>query len=312
MSAPLPTQTGIVVEVHRVRKTYGAVVAVDGISFAVQAGEIFGVTGPNGAGKTTLLECMEGLRRPDSGSIRVRGLDPIAGRDALMPLIGVQLQASALPDRLRLGEAIKLFASFYPRTTGPAALIEQLGLAGLERTPFARLSGGQKQRLLVALALIHEPEVMFLDELTTGLDPQARRATWDLVKGIRDKGKTIILTSHYMEEAEYLCDRVAIIDHGRLVALDRPANLIQNLGAGARITFLADAEVPAAALEEIPGVRSVETAGREAVVHGENDAVLAAVVQCLNSRGVGFRNLLLDKPNLEDVFLQLTGRRIAE
>jgi ABC-2 type transport system ATP-binding protein len=312
MSAPPQARGQIVVEADRVRKAYGAVAAVDGISFAVRAGEIFGVVGPNGAGKTTLLECLEGLRRPDSGSIRVRGLDPIADHDALMPLIGVQLQDAALPDRLRVGEAIKLFASFYPRATGLAALVEQLGLAGLERTPFARLSGGQKQRLLVALALLHEPEVIFLDELTTGLDPQARRAAWDLVTGIRDKGKTILLTSHYMEEAEYLCDRVAIIDHGRLVALDTPANLIRDIAANTRITFLADAEVPAAALERIAGVRAVQVNGREAVVHGEDEAMLGAVVQCLNERGIRFRNLTMDKPDLEDVFLRLTGRRIRE
>src|SRR6058998_3035524 len=216
-----------VVKVSAVRKTYGATVAVDDVSFEVRDGEIFGLIGPNGAGKTTTMECVEGLRKPDRGAISVLGLDPFRDVYALQQRIGVQLQQAQLQKRIKVSEAVHLWTSLYRK---PAAdgdrLLEQLGLADKRQAWFMTLSGGQKQRLFVALALVNDPELVFLDELTTGLDPQARRAIWDLVRGIRERGKTVFMTTHLMEEAERLCDRVAIIDHGRIVDIDTPAHLV--------------------------------------------------------------------------------------
>ena len=213
-----------VIEVDGFRKTYGRTVAVDEVSFTVEHGEIFGLIGPNGAGKTTTLECVEGLRKPDRGTIRVLGLDPFRDGYRLQHRIGVQLQQAQLQKRIKVWEAVHLWASLYRR---PAAdgerLLQQLGLADKRQAWFMTLSGGQKQRLFIALALINDPELVFLDELTTGLDPQARRAIWDLVRGIRERGKTVLLTTHLMEEAERLCDRVAIIEHGRIIDIDSPA-----------------------------------------------------------------------------------------
>ena len=222
------------------RKVYGDVVAVDDISFEVHEGEIFGMVGPNGAGKTTTIECIEGLRRPDGGTVQVLGMDPQRDGYDLRQHIGVQLQEAALPHRIKVWEAMDLFASFYRRSVDWHSLLEQLGLSEKHDASFINLSGGQKQRLFIALALVNDPDLVFLDELTTGLDPQARRAMWDLVQGIRERGKTVFLTTHYMEEAERLCDRVAIIDHGRIVALDTPENLIHSLGAENRVIFGTD------------------------------------------------------------------------
>lgn len=220
-----------IVKVEKLRKVYGATVAVDEVSFEVEEGEILGMVGPNGAGKTTTIECLEGLRKPDAGTVRVLGLDPQRAGRHLRERVGIQLQASALPDRTRVWEALDLYSSFYPRAADWEELLARLGLAEKRNTPCGRLSGGQKQRLFIALALLPDPKLVFLDELTTGLDPQARHAIWDLVRDVRDCGKTILLTTHFMEEAEKLCDRVAILDHGRFVALDTPAALIHNLGA---------------------------------------------------------------------------------
>jgi ABC-2 type transport system ATP-binding protein len=215
-----------VVRVENICKVYGRVVAVDGVSFDVQRGEIFGLIGPNGAGKTTTLECVEGVRRPDRGSISVLGLDPVRDRRALQRRIGVQLQSAQLQKRITVREAIELWTSLYDNAVDGAALLEQLGLAGKRDAWFMTLSGGQRQRLFIALALVNDPEVVFLDEVTTGLDPQARRAIWTLVRGIRDRGTTVVLTTHSMEEAERLCDRVAIIDHGRIVEIDTPETMV--------------------------------------------------------------------------------------
>ncbi|RME87905.1 MAG: ABC transporter ATP-binding protein, partial [Anaerolineae bacterium] len=210
------------IEVHELRKVYGALVAVDGISFRVEEGEIFGLLGPNGAGKTTTVECLEGLRAPTSGTARVLGMDPWREGRALRQVIGIQLQEGALPARLRVAEACDLFASFYGAGDDWSSLLEEVGLGGKRKTFFSELSGGQKQRLFVVLALLNRPQLVFLDELTTGLDPQARRAMWDLVRRIREQGTTVVLTTHYMDEAEALCDRVAILDGGRILALDSP------------------------------------------------------------------------------------------
>src|ERR1700726_2423040 len=215
-----------VIQVSGVRKTYGSTVAVDDISFEVNDGEIFGLIGPNGAGKTTTMECIEGLRTPDRGAISVLGLDPFRGVYKLQERIGVQLQQAQLQKRIKVWEAVDLWASLYPKPLDGNRLLEQLGLADKRNAWFMTLSGGQKQRLFIALALINDPEVVFLDELTTGLDPQSRRAIWDLVRGIRDRGKTVFLTTHLMEEAERLCDRVAIIEHGRIIDIDSPDRLV--------------------------------------------------------------------------------------
>jgi len=301
-----------VVQVKNLRKVYGQLVAVDDVSLEVQQAEIFGMVGPNGAGKTTTIECIEGLRQPDGGQISVFGLDPQHDGQALRARIGVQLQQSALPDRLQVWEAFDLFASFYPRTIEWRPLVERLGLTDRLRAPFGKLSGGQKQRLSIGLALLNDPELVFLDELTTGLDPQARRATWDLVRDIRTQGKTVFLTTHFMEEAERLCDRLAIMDHGRIVALDTPENLIRNLGVENRIVFSAEASIALEPLRAVPGVTRVEAIGERVVIYGRGEYLVADVVRALTAERVRFRDLRTDEPTLEDVFLSLTGREMRE
>jgi len=303
---------GAVIEVQELRKIYGDRVAVDGISFDVYEGEIFGMVGPNGAGKTTTIECLEGLRRPDDGTIRVLGMDPQREGLRLRRRIGIQLQEGSLPDRMQVEEAMVLFAAFYPRPTSPQGLLERLGLAALRRVPFGQLSGGQKQRLFIALALVGNPELVFLDELTTGLDPHARRAMWDLVREIRAEGRTVFLTTHYMEEAERLCDRVAIMDRGRLVALDTPERLIRSLGAEHRVIFTADMAFDSSSLMNLPGVSRVEQIGERVVVYGQGDRLTAQVVKAVAARGIVPRDLRVEQPNLEDVFLALTGRPMEE
>ena len=226
-----------IIEVEQLHKRYGDVVAVDEVSFSVHAGEIFGIIGPNGAGKTTTVESVIGLRKPDRGRISVLGMDPIRERTALAERIGVQLQAAALAERIKVWEALDLFSSFYARTVPWLPLLQQWGLADKRNATFANLSGGQRQRLFIALALVNDPEVVILDELTSGLDPQARRATWELVQAIREQGKTVLVITHFMDEAQFLCDRVAIIDHGRILALDTPARLVRTFDHESRIVF---------------------------------------------------------------------------
>jgi len=301
-----------VIAVDHLHKSYGNVRAVDGVSFEVSPGEIFGMVGPNGAGKTTAIECLEGLRRPDEGRLSVLGLDPQRQGYELRSRIGVQLQESSLPDRLKVREAMGLFAAFYFRSADSAALLEQLGLAEKAGAAFGQLSGGQKQRLFIALALINDPEIVFLDELTTGLDPQARRAMWDLVKSVRERGKTVFLTTHYMEEAEQLCDRVAVIDHGKIVALDTPQNLIAKLDAESRIVFSVDGPVDMDLYRAIPGVTRVERSGDRVIIFGRGDGLLVRVVMALDSAKTRFRDLRTEQPGLEDVFLALTGKEMRE
>ncbi len=295
--------------VEHLQKVYGTTVAVDDISFEVYPGEIFGMVGPNGAGKTTTIECIEGLRRPDGGYIRVLGLDPHHDKYELRLRVGIQLQEAFLPDRLKVWEALDLYASFYPRALPWLDLLEQLGLADKRNTPFAKLSGGQKQRLFIALALVHDPEIVFLDELTTGLDPQARRAMWDLVRRIRERGKTIFLTTHFMEEAERLCDRVAIVNQGRIVALDTPEKLIRLLHGENRVVFTVDGDFEPQLLGTLSGVTRIETVGDRVVVYGRGNEVVAAVVNALTAKGIPFRDLRTEQPTLEDVFLTLTRNR---
>ncbi len=303
---------GSVVDVLHLRKAYGATVAVDDVSFSIDEGEIIGMVGPNGAGKTTIIECVEGLRRPDSGDVRVLGLDPRRDGQALRERMGIQLQQAALHPHLTVWEAVTLFASFYPRRANCQYLLEQLGLVDRRDVAFGKLSGGQKQRLFIALALVNDPEVVFLDELTTGLDPQARRAMWDYVRQIRDRGTTVFLTTHFMEEAERLCDRVAILDRGRIVALDTPPNLVRSLGVEHRVVFTYEGTIEAEALQGLPGVTRVEVLGERVVVYGRSGQLVADVVNAITSRGVRVSDLRTEQPNLEDVFLALTGREMHD
>src|SRR5882757_3137417 len=272
-----------VIQVSGVRKCYGRTVAVDEVSFEVNEGEIFGLIGPNGAGKTTTMECIEGLRRPDRGSISVLGLNPIHDVYQLQERIGVQLQQAQLQKRIKVWEAVHLCASLYRKKAVEGdRLLEQLGLTDKRNAWFMTLSGGQKQRLFIALALINDPEVVFLDELTTGLDPQARRAIWDLIRGIRDRGKTVFLTTHLMEEAERLCDRVAIIEHGRIVDIDRPARLVDR-HCSERTVVLTTAD--AAAEERLRAIPRVETVVRQVsrfTIRGRGDDLVADVIACLS------------------------------
>ena len=249
---PLTTSTEVV-SVENLKVRYGDTLAVDGVSLTINRGEIFGILGPNGAGKTTTVECIGGLRKPTAGQINVLGLDPRTHGKELHERVGIQLQTSELPDKLYVREALELFASFYPNPIEPAELLHQLGLEDKADTRYVNLSGGQRQRLSIALALVGRPELAILDELTTGLDPQSRRETWKLIEGIRDQGLTVILVTHFMEEAEYLCDRVALLHHGRIRAIDTPANL--GAGLGQRISFRATT-----ALESRPNARAARGA----------------------------------------------------
>ena len=304
-----------IVQVDKLRKVYGATVAVDGISFEVQQGEIFGVVGPNGAGKTTAIECLEGLRKPDSGTVRVLGIDPQVDGQILRERAGMQLQQSNLPERMRVWEALDLYSSFYTNPVKWQNLLGRLGMAEKRNSAFAKLSGGQKQRLFIALALLPDPQLIFLDELTTGLDPQARHAIWDLVRDVRAQGKTILLTTHFMEEAERLCDRVAILDHGRIIALDTPQALIRQLGAGERVVFSPDQLLPVDFANSLSGAVKLENQGDRVVIqanNGRQEPLVSEVVSLLAEKGIRFHDLRTEQPNLEDVFLSLTGRGVRD
>jgi ABC-2 type transport system ATP-binding protein len=306
---PGQTASRPAVEIAHLRKTYGALVAVDDVSFSVAEGEIFGILGPNGAGKTTTAECAIGLRTPDSGTIRLMGLDPHADAAKIHEIVGVQLQASALPPKLRVGEILHMYRSFYRDPADVGELIEVLGLAGKRHDYYRSLSGGQRQRLSIALALIGRPKIAVLDEMTTGLDPQARRDTWELIEGVRDRGVTILLVTHFMEEAERLCDRVALIDNGRVVALDTPARLAAQARGGKSMRFLPSGPFDDRLLKELPEVRRVEREGARVVVTGTGELV-NAVVLTLAAAGVTARDVQLDSSNLEDAFVRLTGRHL--
>jgi ABC-2 type transport system ATP-binding protein len=299
-----------VIEVQNLHKTYADTVAVDDISFTVQSGEIFGILGPNGAGKTTTVECIEGLRRPDGGQINVLGLDPQRDRAELTQRLGVQLQDSQLPDKLRVAEALELYSSFYRTPADWRSLMRLLGLDSKSGTRFGKLSGGQKQRLSIALALVGSPQVAVLDELTTGLDPQARRDTWDLIEGVRDRGVTIVLVSHFMEEAERLCDRVALIDKGRIVVVDTPAALAEKVDAEQRIQFHPSVPFDDSLLAGLPEVTSIIHRGDVVVVTGSGNA-LNAVIAVLARNQIVAEQLRVEQAHLEDAFLALTGRHEA-
>ncbi len=306
-----------VVQVQHLRKTYGKTVAVEDLSLEVQEGEIFGMVGPNGAGKTTTIECLEGLRSFDGGEIQVLGMDPIRQERELRYVIGTQLQKSQLPDQLTVGEVLDLFASFYPNPVPWPALIERLGLSEKKNSWVSKLSGGQLQRVFIALALVNRPKLVFLDELTTGLDPQARRSIWDLVREVRAGGCTVFLTTHFMEEAELLCDHVAIVDHGKIVALDSPAALVSKLGAESRVLFTTTHALDPKALQAINGATRVERDGDRVIVYGRasqpgKQALISEVANWLSAQGAAFGDIRMEQPNLEDVFLQLTGRAMRD
>jgi ABC-2 type transport system ATP-binding protein len=296
-----------VIEVAGLTKRYGGRAVVDGISFHVEQGEIFGILGPNGAGKTTAVECLEGLRRRDGGEVRIGGLDPRTDRHRLHQRIGVQLQETQLPEKLKVREALELYASFYPHPADWRELLERWGLASQSGTGFRKLSGGQKQRLFLALALVGNPDVVFLDELTAGLDPGARRLTWDLIRQVRDGGVTVVLVSHFMDEVEELCDRVAILERGRIAALDTPARLVDLAGGEYRMRFRPTAAMDERSLAVLPGVRSVTRRGARVEITGTGDFASAVTTE-LARRQVVVADLRIEGRSLDSAYVALTGQ----
>jgi len=300
-----------VIDIQRLRKTYRSTVAVADVSLNVRRGEIFGILGANGAGKTTTVEAMVGLRSIDGGRIRVLGLDPHRDTRQVRDRVGVQLQQARLPARLRVGEALELYASFYPNPAEPRELLELLGLTGQRRTEFAKLSGGQQQRLSIALALIGNPEIAVLDELTTGLDPHARRATWDLIAGVRARGVTIVLVTHYMDEADHLCDRLAIIDHGTVVATGRPADLTADT-AGTKYLLRLPADVDSRAVgTAVQALPDVDTGQDGQIEVRGGPQILTAVLVALAQHGITPTDIRERSASLEDVFLSIAENDAA-
>jgi ABC-2 type transport system ATP-binding protein len=297
-----------VIVCEHLQKRYGHLTAVADVSFTVERGEIFGLLGSNGAGKTTTVECVQGLREPTAGRIRVFGKDPRAEAAALRGHIGCQLQESRLPDHLKVWEALDLFASLTPRGVGWRTLLEQWDLAEKRTATFASLSGGQRQRLFIALALVSNPEVVFLDEMTTGLDPAARRIAWQLIEEVRDNGTTVVLVTHFMDEAERLCDRIAVVDAGRVVALDTPQALVAKHDPWERVIFASDEE-DLDWLLQVPGARTLTRRGRRVVLEGDGP-LLALTAAALVERGIAPADLRVEEPGLEDVFLKLTGHLV--
>ena len=296
-----------VVEVCGLRKQYGRTVAVADVSFEVESGEIFGLLGPNGSGKTTTVECLQGLRRADAGRVRVFGLDPVTEAIKLRRLVGSQLQDSALPDRLRIGEALELFAAISPGGPPWRQLLDEWGLADRRDTAFANLSGGQRQRLFVALALVSDPQLVVLDEMTTGLDPAARRVAWDLVSAVRDRGTTVVLVTHFMDEAQRLCDRLAVLARGRVLATGTAAELIATQQGETVVRFTAPPDADLSFLSAVAGVRHVERQARDSVQVRGFGPLLARVAHALVERGIEPEDLAAQAPSLEDAYLALTG-----
>ena len=301
-----------VIEVKNLKKVYGEIKAVDDVSFELRKGEIFGLIGPNGAGKTTTMECVEGIRKPNSGTVTVLGIDPHRNMSSLRNRIGIQLQQSELQKRIKVREAVDLFASLYRNTINIELLLDQLGLQGKMNDRFMNLSGGQKQRLFIALALINDPELVFLDELTTGLDPQARRKIWDLIKEMKKNGKTVFLTTHLMEEAERLCDRVAIIDHGKIVAIDSPDTLVKTHCPQKRVRFISDDPFEIKEIQELSVVDSVTIDNGAVVIQGTGRKFESEITGFLYTHSIGFTDFSTQSLNLEDVFLKLTGHTVRE
>ena len=292
------------VTVQHLDKRYGRLVAVDDVCLSIHEGEIFGIIGPNGAGKTTTVECISGLRAPDSGSISVYGLSPQKDRNRIREFVGVQLQESALPPRLKVGEAVRLFASFYKDALDTDQLLESLGIKQFDNSSFKSLSGGQKQRVSIALALVGNPKLAILDELTTGLDPEARREIWSLIERMRDRGVTVILVTHFMDEAERLCDRLALINHGTVAALDTPEAIAARAG-GSRVRFVPSQPVDEQTLRAIPGVNEIERKEKYVTVTGTGD-LAGALMNALAAIGVRVSEVEARTGNLEDAFIKLT------
>jgi len=302
-----------IIEVHNLTKHYGPVQALRGVSFEVQEGEVFGLLGPNGAGKTSTVEILEGLRPPDGGIVSVCGLDPQTPGDAFKQEIGAVLQATALPDKLRVGEAVSMFASFYKRRRDPSALLKRFGLQEKRNTFYSQLSGGQKQRLALAMSLVNEPRVLFLDEPTAGLDPQVRREIYTIIEELKKERKTILLTTHYIEEAEKLCDRVAIVDQGRVIAQGTPRELKQRSAGTTRIELRLARPETGSALKQLEGVADCRATDGVYVVHSTRvPQTIVSLVKYLEANGNELSSLDIAAPSLEDVFLELTGRSLRD
>jgi len=299
------TTRGPVIEVSELRKAYGGRTVVDDVSFAIEEGEVFGILGPNGAGKTTTVECIEGLRVPDSGRIRVAGLDPVADHAEVTHVLGVQLQESALQAKLTVREALELYSSFYTRPLDWRPLAERLGLTAKLTTRFGKLSGGQKQRLFIALALIGSPRVVVLDELTTGLDPRARRETWSLIEDVRDSGVAVLLVTHFMEEAQRLCNRIALINKGKISALDTPAGLIGKSSTSTVISFTPSRPIDQETLAALPGLATIERQDARITLRGTEETV-NAVISLLAQAQILTHQFRVTDATLDDAFLDLT------
>ncbi len=298
-------------EVHGLLKRYGQTVAVDGLTFNVAAGEIFGLLGPNGAGKTTTVECLLGLRTPEAGEIRLLGMMHADQSQAIRARLGVQLQTTGLLPQLTVREQVQFFADLFPRALPVDDVIARVGLAEIAKLTTRALSGGQKQRLAVALALVNDPDLLFLDEPTTGLDPQARRALWEVVRDLRRAGKTVLLTTHYMEEAEQLCDRVAIVDHGRIIELGTPMALIHKYFHETAIEFAAQAGSPRDSLTALPAVSQTRFENGQVTLYSTDvPRTMAALFELASASALDFPDMSVRQATLEDVFLKLTGRRI--
>ena len=297
-----------IIEVNGLRKVYGGRPVVDDVTFAVEEGEIFGILGPNGAGKTTTVECLEGLREPDAGAVRVAGLDPRTERGELTRILGVQLQESGLQEKLTVREALELYSAFYPDPADWRELAERLGITGKLAGRFGKLSGGQKQRLFIALALIGRPRIVVLDELTTGLDPRARRDTWQLIEDVRGSGVTVLLVTHFMEEAQRLCDRIAVFKQGRIAALDTPAGLIRRSAGGTVLSFTPSRPLDDGELTGLPEATTFELRDGRVTVHG-TDATVNAVISLLARRQITAHQLRITDSTLDDAFLELTAEQ---
>ncbi len=305
--------TEIVLKCENLKKYYGKIKAVDGISFEIKKGEVYGLLGPNGAGKTTTLEIFEGLRKADSGGVTILGFDAFKEIDKVKEHIGVQLQSTALGDKIKVSEAIRLFASFYKSSADYDWVLDLINLKEKENSLYQHLSGGQKQRLALALALVGEPDLIFLDEPTTGLDPQARRKLWDVIIKMREMKKTVILTTHYMDEAERLCDRVAIIDKGKIIAEDSPQKLINSMKTNATIHFHSEAKIAKKSLEELNAVHHVYNKDGSYILHTKDlQKSLVALLKLTDDKKNEFSELNIYKSTLEDLFLEKTGRSLRD
>ncbi len=304
---------GATIEVNNLTKRYGDVEALRGVSFAVDEGEVFGLLGPNGAGKTSTVEILEGLRTPDGGSVSVCGLDPQTSGAEFKYAIGAALQATALPDKMRVHEALDLFGSFYPKRRGTQELLGRFGLEEKRNAFYSQLSGGQKQRLALAMALVNDPRVVFLDEPTAGLDPQVRREIYDIIEELKKGKKTVLITTHYIEEAERLCDRVAIVDHGKVIALGTPRELKQRSAAVTRITVRMAKPETNGALSKLEGVAECRTEADDYLLYSTRvPRTIVALVKHLEEQNNELVRLEISTPTLEDIFLELTGRRLRD